>query len=238
MNWRELLKKIFCLYSNLRLYRAEKAKLLKKEKLTSATLRSICDGVITCDTLGKVVSLNTRAEALTGWSENEAMEKPISEVFSIVHSETLEAVNIPIGSALCKDCTIGPANQTSLISRNGTLRQIADSCSPIHDRKGALIGSVLVFRDVSEEYISRRLTRTRLALIEYAHNHTLDELMTRALDEISKYSGSLIGFFHFVDKDQENLCLQQWSTQTLKDFCKAKGKGTHYPIAEAGVWAD
>jgi diguanylate cyclase (GGDEF)-like protein len=32
--------------------------------------------------------------------------------------------------------------------------------------------------------------------------------------------------------------LQAWSTRTLKEFCQAQGGGLHYPIDQAGIWAD
>ncbi|BDD87873.1 PAS domain S-box protein [Desulfofustis limnaeus] len=78
----------------------------------------------------------------------------------------------------------------------------------------------------------------RIELIEYAAWHTLDQLMTRALDEIGELVDSAIGFFHFVEADQKTLSLQQWSTRTRLEFCRAEGKKQHYPIEQAGVWAD
>ncbi|MHB8910843.1 MAG: response regulator [Syntrophales bacterium] len=217
--------------------RAEQA-LRESEEHLSATLRSIGDGVITCDAEGNVISLNTVCETLTGWRIDEARGRPIAEVFRIVHAETRQKSEIPVGRALREGRIIGLANHTVLIARNGVEHEIADSCAPIHDADGVVIGAVLVFRDVSEERLSRRLIDTRLALIEYAASHTLDELLTKALDEISEYAGSPIGFIHFVEDDQETLSLQQWSTRTLKEFCQAQGKGLHYPLTQAGVWAD
>jgi len=83
-----------------------------------------------------------------------------------------------------------------------------------------------------------KMTDIRIDLIEYAATHTLDELITRALDKIGELVDSAIGFFHFVEADQKTLSLQQWSTRTLNEFCRAEGKGLHYPIEQAGVWAD
>jgi two-component system, cell cycle sensor histidine kinase and response regulator CckA len=85
---------------------------------------------------------------------------------------------------------------------------------------------------------SGKLTDIRLDLIEYAAMHTLDELLTRALDKIGEMANSAIGFFHFVEADQKTLALQQWSTRTVNEFCRAEGKGQHYPLDQAGVWAD
>ena len=81
-------------------------------------------------------------------------------------------------------------------------------------------------------------TRARLDLIEYAAVHTLDEFLSKALDEIGAFLDSPIGFYHFVESDQKTLSLQQWSTRTLKEFCRAEGKGLHYSIDQAGVWVD
>jgi len=78
----------------------------------------------------------------------------------------------------------------------------------------------------------------RLALIEYAADHTLDELLARALDEVGALVDSPIGFYHFVESDQKTLSLQQWSTRTIKEYCRAEAKGVHYSIDQAGVWVD
>lgn len=78
----------------------------------------------------------------------------------------------------------------------------------------------------------------RSILIEYAADHGLAELLTLVLDRVGELVASPIGFFHFIDPDQQTISLQQWSTSTLQHFCKAEGRGLHYGIAQAGVWAD
>jgi PAS domain S-box-containing protein len=78
----------------------------------------------------------------------------------------------------------------------------------------------------------------RLSLLERASRGTLQELLTATLDLAEEVTGSRIGFFHFVDDDQTTLRLQAWSTRTTSGMCNAEGAGSHYPIADAGVWAD
>lgn len=85
---------------------------------------------------------------------------------------------------------------------------------------------------------AERLLELRLRLLEYAVDHSLDDCLQKALDEIGELVDSPIGFYHFVGEDQQTLFLQQWSTRTLLEFCRAEGKGAHYPIQQAGVWAD
>jgi len=92
------------------------------------------------------------AEALTGWRSDEAMGRPIVEVFNIINALTREAVETPVRKVMETGYIVGLANHTILISRDGIERHIADSAAPIRDEAGALLGMVLVFRDVSDEY--------------------------------------------------------------------------------------
>jgi PAS domain S-box-containing protein len=139
--------------------RAQRAERLESEDRLSATLRSIGDGVIACDAEGKVVSFNAMAETLTGWGANEALRRPFAEVFRIVHGATRQEAENPVERALREDRIIGLADHTVLIARDGTERRIADSCAPIYSAAGSVIGSVLVFRDVTEEYRRREQLR-------------------------------------------------------------------------------
>jgi len=102
-----------------------------------------------------------------------------------------------------------------------------------------------VTRDISErkqtqDAVARaaRSAEARLRIIDFSDNCTLDQLLEKTLDEAEQLTGSQIGFYHFVDADQVNLRLQNWSTRTKSQYCKADGKGSHYPVSSAGVWAD
>ena len=85
---------------------------------------------------------------------------------------------------------------------------------------------------------AQRVSTARLRLLERAHQGTLREFLTATLDLAEEITGSGIGFFHFVDDDQKALSLQAWSTNTTTRMCSAEGAGSHYPISEAGVWAE
>jgi PAS domain S-box len=95
-----------------------------------------------------------------------------------------------------------------------------------------------VLTDITERRRIEETLRFRLSLLDCAAEHSLEELLQEMLDVIGALTGSPIGFCHFVEPDQNTLSLAAWSTRTMKEFCSAKGQGTHYPIAEAGVWVD
>ncbi len=83
------------------------------------------------------------------------------------------------------------------------------------------------------------LMRTRLVLSDLdQHGGSLDELLRVALDAAEQLTASTIGFFHFVEPDQEQISLQAWSSNTVQQMCRAEGQGLHYPISKAGVWVD
>ncbi len=95
-----------------------------------------------------------------------------------------------------------------------------------------------IARDITERKRAEMVLRLRLQLVEFAAEHSLEALMQRALDEIGALTQSPIGFYHFVEEDQQTLSLQAWSTRTIEEFFQAEGEGRHYPIDQAGVWVD
>lgn len=91
---------------------------------------------------------------------------------------------------------------------------------------------------IKEQEQSESILRSRLHLLQYESGHNLEELLQYSLDEIETLTGSKIGFFHFLDAEENTIWLQAWSTNTLHGMCNAEGKDTHYNVERAGVWAD
>ena len=93
-------------------------------------------------------------------------------------------------------------------------------------------------REIAERRRSEMLLQARLTISELGKAGSIEDILQAALDVAENVTSSQIGFFHFVDEDQEHLSLQAWSSNTLKSMCTAQGKGQHYAISEAGVWVD
>jgi PAS domain S-box-containing protein len=113
------------------------------------TLRSIGDGVISTDAEGHVELLNEAAEALTGWSQEEAQGEPLEEVFRIVDATTRQPCSSPLQRVLEEGHLVAPGEHVLLLSRDGSERLLADSSAPIRDQEGKIVGAVLVFLDVT-----------------------------------------------------------------------------------------
>jgi diguanylate cyclase (GGDEF)-like protein/PAS domain S-box-containing protein len=130
--------------------RAAQEDLFEQRERARVTLDSIGDAVLTTDLHGRVTYLNLTAEAMTGWSREEAEGRPLAEVFRIIDGKTGEAAADPAAHAIEEDRTMGLSADCVLIRRDGEEVPIEDSVAPIHDRAGRVSGAVIVFHDVSQ----------------------------------------------------------------------------------------
>jgi len=151
-----------------------------QRELLRVTLASIGDAVIVTDHGGRVRSLNPEAERITGWSQRDALGKPISDVFHIVNEYTGEAIESPVVKALRLGRVVGLANHTVLIAKNGTRTAIDDSAAPIREDGAPLHGVVLVFRDVTQERVAQRAHAHLAAIVQYSG----DAIITKNLDGV------------------------------------------------------
>ena len=150
---------------------------VSEEKL-AVTLNSIGDAVIATDVEARVTRLNPIAEELCGWTMAEAIGRQVDDIFHIINKDTRKPATIPIMATLEHGTIQGLANHTVLIARNGSECDIADSCAPIRDRDGQVIGAVLVFRNVSKEYKVQQALRDSAAQIQTILNTVADGIVT------------------------------------------------------------
>ena len=125
-----------------------------------------------------------------------------------------------------------------IVRPDGSVRWILDRRTLFADEKGNPKQMSGIASDITERRRMENIAQARLRLVEYALAHSTDELLQKTLDEVEALTDSAIGFYHFVEADQKAISLQNWSTNTLRTMCTAEGKGAHYNVAAAGVWAD
>ena len=126
--------------------------LWKREQDLITTLNSIGDAVIATDAKGQITRMNPVAQRLTDWPIDEALGQHIKSIFNVINASTREAIENPIEKVLTTGKTVFLSNHTTLIGRNGNEHHIADSAAPIRDGSDEILGMVLVFNDVTEQY--------------------------------------------------------------------------------------
>jgi diguanylate cyclase (GGDEF)-like protein/PAS domain S-box-containing protein len=158
------------------LERSSNAEALFREKeRAQVTLNSIGDAVVCTDVSGKVTFLNPIAEALTGWSADQAIGQPFVEVFRIIDVLDHRHAIDPMALVIETNKTLNLPEGSVLIRRDGVESAIEDSTAPIHDRRGCVTGGVMVFHDVTQ---ARAMAQKMSHLAQYDY---LTDLPNRLL---------------------------------------------------------
>jgi diguanylate cyclase (GGDEF)-like protein/PAS domain S-box-containing protein len=180
------------------------ARVLRGERERAAvTLNSIGDAVLSTDIQGKITYLNTVAERMTGWRREEAYGRPLGEVFQVINKSTRDPAPNTLEFAVQQDGTVGLATDSVLVRRDGFESAIEDSAAPIRNRKGRVVGAVLVFRDVGEsQALARKMSHLAQHdfLTELPNRVLLNDRLTQAIAMAERYHKKLAVLF--LDLDQ------------------------------------
>ncbi|MDP1934386.1 MAG: diguanylate cyclase, partial [Nitrosomonas sp.] len=131
----------------------------QEKELFQVTLASIGDAVITTDSSGKITYLNPVAEIFTGWHNQDANGAPLQQVFNILDTATRKPVKDPLDGHLNKSGNIKDHRECLLILKDKQEWIIDYSVAPIQNEQEHVIGTVITFRDVTEQRkITQKLT--------------------------------------------------------------------------------
>lgn len=147
-DWEEgEVKGFFLLVTDISERKATEMALFEEKERFKVILESIKDGVITTDSEGRVLYLNPAAEAMTGWSLEEAHQKVMEEVMCVESPPGTEAGPCPLREALDKRGDTRNKVELILHSRGGERMHIENSAAPILDEQGRVLGAVVIFHD-------------------------------------------------------------------------------------------
>lgn len=179
------------------------------------------------DERGAIKDANAAYARMSGYSREELQGMPISRVEA---QETPQDILAHVKLIMEGG---GDRFETRHRAKDGRLLDVEVSAILVPERH-----EIMAFmNDITARKRAEAVLKSRLDLAIRGETLDLDGLLQAALDEAERLTGSSIGFFHFIDEDQRHATLQAWSARTLA-LCDASAKGTHYPIAKAGVWVE
>lgn len=175
------------------------AQLAAQHELLRVTLQSIGEGVITKDASRNITWMNAVAERLTGWSAAEAIGRPVTEIFKAVNEATRLAEDSHLALFPLGDKAVSSTEPTLLIARGGSECVIESTASPLRNAHQDLLGSVLVFRDITEQ---RRLAAETERNVKLQFDLKLkDEFLSHVSHELRSPLTSIYSFTSIIADD-------------------------------------
>jgi len=150
---------------------------LIEKDLFKNTIHSAADAVISTDVYGRVVIMNNMAESFTGWSQKEAIGRPLEEVLHIHDFEGNHMINLASESIRTRN-TIKLLEDYRLITRGDGEVFIELSAAPITGSNNEIMGAVVIFKDITmrrEEMKNIEDLSYRDALTGLSNRRYLDE---------------------------------------------------------------
>jgi PAS domain S-box-containing protein len=149
--------------------------LRRSEQRWITTLSSLNEAVIATDSKGKVTFINSEAECLTGWSRNEVLNHSIEDFYKVVDTSLNGIKENPVKYVIENGIKYRAADENFLIRKQGEKIPIEEAGAPIVER-GSIIGTVLIFHDVTEQKSFEKKLKEYNSLLEEKVKERTSEL--------------------------------------------------------------
>lgn len=175
-------------------------------KFLDLTLQSIVDGVITTTTDGYIKSMNPMAEQLTGWTQTQALNKPVVQVMHMLSSITNKRIYDPTENIEHKTVLDAPL-AANLVQHNSNIETpIEYITAPMRDSNNNIVGIIFIIHDESmQSSLNRQLTfqATHDALTGLINRYEFDR---RLKNVIASHTDSTVHHtLCYIDLDQFKL---------------------------------
>jgi PAS domain S-box-containing protein len=153
------------------------------------TLSSIADGVISTDLSGCVVEANEAALHLVGLTRETLVGASVDEHLEFIDEMSRTPVRSPVIRALTEavPCTLPLSGHTLLRTKSGAEFAVAGAAAPIRDQEDQLVGTVLIFRNITEK------RRTEQELLKLSKQESLGQLAARIAHDFNNLLTVILG---------------------------------------------
>jgi PAS domain S-box-containing protein len=146
---RQLQGAIGSLEAQVQQRRLAEANLADTQEALLITLASIGGGFMSTDREGRVTRMNTVAEQITGWAQQQALGQSLWTVFQREDRNAADLARNPVDVLASTGATIDKAHDVVAISRLGVRTPVEVKASLTYAPDGSVRGLAMVFRDMS-----------------------------------------------------------------------------------------
>lgn len=139
------------LFSDITDLKAMEHSLYLEKEMFRTTVMSVGDGIISTDATGKIIVMNEKAELITGYRQEDAAGKALEQVLYLIDSISRERWLNPVEAVYASQDTVLFDSQKLLMSHSGQEIPVEGAISPILNEEGNTVGSVVIFRDHTEQ---------------------------------------------------------------------------------------
>jgi PAS domain S-box-containing protein len=218
--------------------RAEEELRAEKE-FSESILNAVADTVFVFDpSTGEPLRWNRAFREVSGYTDEEIADRKAPDDW--YNEEDLRRAVAATQEVLqAKQTTL----EMSLLTKDGRAISTEYVGTILKDAEGNPRHLISVGRDITERKRAeeeRRINEMRLnsllELSQVAHRLSEQDIVQVAIEQAVSLTSSEIGYLHFVNPDERTIQLVTWSAKTMEQ-CTAV-YDSHYPIDQAGVWAD
>ena len=203
------------------------AELFHEKEQLAVTVASLAEGVVSTDKSGRIILMNKAAEEVSGYKATWAVGRALPEILAVSQADGTEPLleGLP---GLLRDGDRIDIEDAELTTRGDQERLIAGNAMPLNSADGSIIGSVVVFRDVTTEAQMRqemqKIERIEsIALLAGGIAHDFNNIVTGILGNISLARvklGSRHWLNDLLEKSEKACCRIKGLTQQLLTFAK------------------
>ncbi|MDF1498124.1 MAG: ATP-binding protein [Patescibacteria group bacterium] len=137
----------------------------EKNKL-KAILNSIGDAVLAIDQDKKIIIFNPIAERITGFKLEDIENHPYNDFLNFIEEESKKVKTDLINKALMGKAQASN-NNLAMFTKKKNLILVDINASPIKNKKGRVMGCIIVFRDVTEKRETERMRSDFISTVSH-----------------------------------------------------------------------
>lgn len=222
--------------------------LLDKEEKYRLLVENLSSGLLICGPDSSILFANPEATRLLGMSVEEMKGKQISMLMWKLVDEKgipLPQENHPFYQVISSGKPVHNIMAGMVQANADKTYWMMFTVYPRFAAKGQLKHVIVTLTDITERKLAEEraklLQRRSEAMLQMPHKMDLmdeKEFMQYSQELAEDLTNSQVAFLHFVNSDEKTINLITWSRRTLERYCHVKAYQSHYPLQQAGVWAD